>query len=107
MALNTNILSITYIITSLIVIVILIVMISKCKKEPFCACRHMTSKRCPNPEVLTNLYNNGILTENTNFAKIQQGNPRWKTIMPDDIFEEQMKDKWALLEKNYEQNKCH
>lgn len=107
MALDANTLSITYIITSLIVIVILIFMINNCKKEPFCACRNMTSKRCPNPEVLTTLYNDGVLTENTNFAKIQQSNPYWKTIMPDDIFAKQMKDKWALLDKNYEQNKCH
>ena len=100
MAIDTNTLSVTYIIGSLIVIVFLIVMINNCKKETFCACRNMTSKRCPNPEVLTTLYNDGVLTENTNFAKIQQSNPSWKTIMPDDIFALQMKDKWALLEKD-------
>ena len=107
MVLNTNTLSMAYIIISIIVIVVLIFMINNCKKEHFCACRNMISKRCPNPEVLTTLYNNGVLTENTNFAKIQQSNPYWKTIMPDDIFAKQMKDKWALLEKNYDQNKCH
>jgi hypothetical protein len=106
MALDSINLSITYIVGSILVIIILIIMLNNCKHENFCACRNMTSKRCPNPEVLTNLYNDGKLTEFTNFAKIQENNPYWKTIMPDDIFEKQMKDKWSLLNKNYEK-KCN
>ena len=89
---NKNILTLSYIVISIIVISVLIVMLLKCKKESFCACRNMTSKRCPSPEVLTNLYNSGKLTEFTNFAKIQEANPKWKQIMPDDIFNHQMQN---------------
>ena len=68
---------------------------SKCpvcsQKESFCACRNMTDKRCPDPNVLNQLYTSGKLTEFTDFAKIQKENPAWKTDMPYDRF---------LLEQN-------
>ena len=96
---DKNILTLSYIVISSIVIAILIVLLLKCKKESFCACRNMTSKRCPNPEVLTNLYNSGKLTEYTDFAKIQQANPYWKEIMPDQMFNNQMKDKYKNIPK--------
>ena len=86
---NKNILSISYFIISMIVIIVLIIFLIRCKKESFCACRNMTSKRCPDPSVLTSLYNSGKLTEFTDFAKIQKSNPKWKQVMPDDIFNEQ------------------
>ena len=89
---NKNILALSYMVISTIAILILVGLLVKCKKESFCACRHMTSKRCPNPHVLTDLYNSGKLTEFTDFAKIQQANPVWKQIMPSDIFSKQMDD---------------
>jgi hypothetical protein len=47
----------------------------------------MINKICPDPAVLTGLYDSGKLTENTNFAKIQQNhNSNWKTVMPEDEF---------------------
>jgi hypothetical protein len=97
---NKNILTLSYIVISAIAIVFLIALLVKCKKESFCACRHMTSKRCPNPHVLTDLYNSGKLTEFTDFAKIQQANPKWKQIMPDDIFNEQMQDYYKKQAKD-------
>ena len=40
-------------------------------KDHFCNCYGMqTSKRCPDPKVLLDLYNKGILTEYTNLAVI-------------------------------------
>jgi hypothetical protein len=65
----------------------------------------MTSKKCPSPEVLTNLYNSGKLTEYTDRVKFQKEYPpHWKNIMPDDIFEAQMKNRWTNLNK-YEKSK--
>lgn len=94
-----------YVIISAFVIIILVSTLSKCKKEGFCACRNMTSKKCPSPEVLTTLYNTNKLTEYTDRDKFQKENPPyWKNIMPNDIFVAQMKNKWADLNK-YERSK--
>ena len=102
---NTKI-SLIYVFGAITVIILLIAGVVYFKKENFCSCRNMTQKKCPSPENLTNLYNSGKLTEFTDFAKLQKINPRWKSIMPDDIFEAQMKDKWALINGN-SNNKCH
>jgi hypothetical protein len=59
--------------------------------ETFCACRHETQKVCPDPKVLTNLYNNNKLTEFTDFSKLQKEYPpKWKTIAPIDIWDKEM-----------------
>ena len=51
-------------------------------KETFCTCQEAVTKRCPSPEVLTDLYNRGILTEYTDLV-----NNGWKSVMPYDNFE--------------------
>ena len=87
------------VIIGIIGIVVLIWTYNKCtskcpvcsQKESFCACRNMADKRCPDPNVLNQLYTSGKLTEFTDFAKIQKENPAWKTDMPYDRF---------LLEQN-------
>jgi uncharacterized membrane protein len=85
MAVNKNILSIVYVFISIIVIIVLIYLLLNCKKhESFCSCRQMTNKICPDPKVLTSLYNSGELTESTDFMKFW--NPEPKVIMPDDEF---------------------
>ena len=77
-----------YIVLSITAIVILVYLyVNKCR-EPFCACRHEGDKRCPDPKVLTDLYNSGKLTEYTDFAKISRGAPE-KMIMPEDRFAKQ------------------
>ena len=79
-----------YIIISMAVIAILtyLYITKKCSdSEPFCSCRNMINKICPDPKVLTNLYNTGKLTEFTDFAKIQSGKNNWRTtVMPEDEF---------------------
>jgi hypothetical protein len=105
MTFHKNLLSNTYHIISTIAIIVLVVLLVRCKKENFCACRNMTSKKCPSPELLTNLYNSGKLTEYTDRDKFQKEYPpHWKNIMPDDIFEAQMKNRWTNLNK-YEKSK--
>jgi hypothetical protein len=88
---NFNILGIVYVVLSLIAIVTLLILFLNChkkKSENFCACRHMTDKKCPSPQVLTDLYDRNILTENTVAQALNQGG-KWKTyIMPD--------DRWAM-----------
>ena len=85
MAVNKNMISIVYVFISIIVIIILIFLLANCKKnEHFCSCRNMTNKICPDPKLLTSLYEKGLLTENTDLKKF--GKPTWKTIMPDDQF---------------------
>ena len=55
----------------LLSIVGLIVGIGLYNKDFFCNCYGMqTSKRCPDPKVLMDLYNKGILTEYTDLTKI-------------------------------------
>lgn len=88
--------SLTFVIVSIVVIVILSVLLYMCKKnggDTFCACRNMTDKRCPNPFVLTDLYNSNKLTEFSNFAEAQKLHPYWKMVMPNDIFEAEMREK--------------
>ena len=62
------------------------------KNEPFCNCFPIRDKRCPDPKVLTDLYNSGKLTEFTDFAKIEGSPAPWKIAMPDDYFHEEQKD---------------
>jgi hypothetical protein len=84
---NQNIGFLIYIIASLIAITILsyLYIAKKPSSDPFCSCRNMTNKICPDPKVLTKLYNSGKLTEFTNFAKIQSDNKdNWKVPMPED-----------------------
>ena len=47
------------------------------QSETFCTCQEAVSKRCPSPQVLSDLYNKGILTETTNLV-----NTHWKSVMP-------------------------
>ena len=88
---NFNILAIVYIGLSLITIITLLILFLNCNKkksENFCACRHMTDKKCPSPQVLSDLYDRNILTENTVAQALNQRG-KWKTyIMPD--------DRWAM-----------
>jgi len=72
-------------------------------KETFCTCQDAVSKHCPKPEQLLNLYNDGILTENTKlirggwkdpmpydrFASSNQTGHMWKDPMPYDMYEKQ------------------
>jgi len=51
-------------------------------KESFCTCQGAVSKYCPNPKVLTDLYEDGTLTEN---SKLIKGNT-WESPMPYDSF---------------------
>jgi hypothetical protein len=105
MTFHKNLLSNTYHVISTIAIIVLVVLLVRCKKENFCTCRNMTSKKCPSPEVLTNLYNSNKLTEYTDLNKFQKEYPtQWKNIMPDDIFEAQMRNRWEDLNK-YEKSK--
>ena len=62
------------------------------KNEPFCNCFPIRDKRCPDPKVLSDLYNSGKLTEFTDFAKIEGSPAPWKIAMPDDYFHEEQKD---------------
>lgn len=88
---NKNVISYMYIIVSLFAIAILSYLyINKTNTESFCSCRNMTNKICPDPKVLTKLYESGKLTEFTDFADIQKGKNNWKTlVMPDDEFASQ------------------
>lgn len=85
---NKNVISYGYIIISLLVIGILTYLyITKKPSESFCSCRNMTNKICPDPNVLTKLYETGKLTEYTNFANIQKDKDNWKNlVMPEDEF---------------------
>ena len=62
------------------------------KHEPFCNCFPIRDKRCPDPKVLTDLYNSGKLTEFTDFSKMEGSPAPWKIAMPDDYFHEEQKD---------------
>ena len=59
-------------------------------KEKFFSCRHETTKICPDPKVLTDLYNSNKLTEYTDFENIRNkfggGSNTWKVTMPEDEF---------------------
>ena len=86
MTVNKNIIYTTYVFISIIVIIILIYLLSNCKKhESFCQCRNMTNKICVDPKELTSLYEEGLLTENTDLMKYWK--PISKVIMPDEQFD--------------------
>ena len=84
----------TYIIIGAALAIFIVVFIysisNKPKNEPFCSCRHETTKICPDPGVLTDLYNSNKLTEYTDFEKIRDnyggGDKVWKVAMPEDEF---------------------
>lgn len=84
------------IVTTIIVVIVAVVYIKQIRNdddsENFCGCRNMTKKICPSPQELINLYNSNKLTENTDLAKIQSLNPTWKQVMPDDVYEQQVRD---------------
>ena len=68
---HLNISTIVYVIISLCVIAVLIYFLVDCRKkcESFCICRGMDSKVCPNMELLHKEYDDGKLTEFTNFGE--------------------------------------
>ena len=93
---NFNILGIVYVVLSLIAIITLLILFLNCHKkesENFCACRHMTDKKCPSPQVLTDLYDKNILTENTVAQVLQQGGRRRTDIMPYDLWAKQLRER--------------
>jgi len=71
-------------------LILLFVCLLRKKPENFCSCRHETKKICPDPKVLTDLYNSGKLTEFTDFEAIRNkyggGANNWKITMPEDEF---------------------
>lgn len=88
---NKTTISIAYVIISIIAIGVLIYLLVNCKKEHFCSCRNMINRVCPDIQTQLNLYNSGALTENTDLSKVAGGPPGWKTVMPDDIYIDQLK----------------
>jgi hypothetical protein len=50
-------------------------LMSSTNSESFCTCQGMSSKRCPDPEILQDLYNTGKLTEYSDLAGAQS--PQW------------------------------
>lgn len=82
MVLDKNIMYTGYVVLSIIIVILIYLLINCKKNEKFCSCRQMTNKICPDPKVLTSLYESGELTENTDLTKF--GKPVWKTVMPDD-----------------------
>ena len=74
-----------------IIIIAVIAYYSKMSKEKFCGCRGLQdTKYCADPKMLTQLYEQGRLTE-TNFPQIPGNNsPGWSSIMPMDQFDQQM-----------------
>ena len=85
-------LSTVYVILSLGLISYLLFVNFRKSFESFCNCFPIRDKRCPDPKVLTDLYNSGKLTEFTDFAKIEGSPAPWKIAMPDDYFHEEQKD---------------
>ena len=78
-----------YVVSSLALISYLLFLNFQKSREPFCNCFPIIDKRCPDPKVLTSLYNSGKLTEYTNLAKIEGTPVPWKTSMPEDAFVEE------------------
>jgi hypothetical protein len=79
--------SFVYVLLSLLAITILTYLNFKKSTESFCNCLPIRDKRCPDPGVLTDLYNSGKLTEFTDFAK-KEGSPApWKIAMPQDVYQ--------------------
>ena len=79
--------SFIYVLFSLTTITILVYLNFKKSSENFCNCLPIRDKRCPDPAVLTDLYNSGKLTEFTDFSE-KEGNPApWKIAMPQDIYQ--------------------
>ena len=75
-----------YVLASLTLIVVLTYLYFRKSLEGFCNCFPIRDKRCPDPKVLTDLYNSGKLTEFTDFSK-KEGSPApWKIAMPEDMF---------------------
>jgi len=89
-----KLLPIVFVITIAAFAVLIYIMITKppTKNEPFCNCFPIRDKRCPDPKVLTDLYNSGKLTEFTDFAQMEGSPAPWKIAMPDDYFNEEEKD---------------
>lgn len=79
--------SFIYVLLSLVAITILTYLNFNKSLESFCTCLPIRDKRCPDPAVLTKLYNSGELTEFTDFAK-KEGSPvPWKIAMPQDVYQ--------------------
>lgn len=85
---STNV-SLVYVVSSLTLISFLLYLNFGKSKESFCNCFPIIDKRCPDPKVLTSLYNSGKLTEYTDLATIEGSPVPWKTAMPEDAFVEQ------------------
>jgi hypothetical protein len=84
---DTCSISFIYVIISLAIITVLTYLyITKKSSESFCTCRNMTNKYCPNPQVLSDLYYSGKLTESTDLNKIKKENINLRLPMPDDQF---------------------
>lgn len=75
-----------YVLVSFAVIAILTYLYFRKSTEGFCNCFPIRDKRCPDPKVLTALYNSGELTEFTDFSKKEGSPPAWKVAMPEDMF---------------------
>jgi hypothetical protein len=85
---------IAYVVVSLIAIVVLAVLVAKKKhcSEGYkkCTCSSAGKGRfrsCQDTDVIQNLYKQGVLTEFTDLAAIQQaqGGPQWGRVSPGDI----------------------
>ena len=88
---SKNTLSIAYVVVSIIAVAVLVFLLARCKKEEtFCSCRNMINRVCPNIQNQLDLYNSGQLTETTDLSKF--GKPGWKTIMPEDEYEMQLRN---------------
>jgi hypothetical protein len=78
--------SFIFVLGSFIAITILSYLCFRKSSEGFCNCFPIRDKRCPDPKVLTDLYNSGELTEFTDFSKKEGSPPGWKIAMPEDMF---------------------
>ena len=66
--------TIIYMLSGLLLASTAIIVYQSCNlncKETFCTCQDAVSKRCPSPKVIMDLYNKGILTENSDLKNIQ------------------------------------
>ena len=81
-----KILTIIYVVLSLVAIAVLTYFLVTCmNKEKFCNCFKAKNSVCPNRELLQKLYEDGSLTEYTDFAAIQNalGGPKWSDDLND------------------------
>jgi hypothetical protein len=84
---NKNKLSIAFVIISFFIIIVLIYLLINCKKkDTFCTCRSPAQNVCPDRAELIDLYDKGILTENSDIRKMQ-GETAWKIDTPYDQFD--------------------